>query len=338
MSSIELLENEVEVAEMPAVPGLRFRGFQGESDYPHIVAIFNGCCEADQSDYVTTLEEIAADYSHLTNCDPATDLIFAEIDEAVVGYGRCWWHDLKDEGYSYYFFVRLLPQWRGQGIRRAMIHHLQNRLRQISQAHPADRNQFFTSWADQGEVSWHQLLQDDGFKIVRYGFDMVRPSLDNIPHCPVPDGIEVRRGSKAEWRQIWEAAREAFRDHWAMPEWDEASFFAWEKYPTFNPNLWQIAWDGDEVAGGVLNFIDETENEEHNRKRGYTETIFVRRPWRRRGVAKALITRSFQVLKEAGMEDAALGVDGENPNGALQLYHSLGFKEVKRGVTFRKPL
>ena len=338
MSSIELVNNEIEVAEMPAVPGLRFRGFQGESDYPHIVDIFNGSREADQSDYVTNLEDITADYSYLSNCDPATDMIFVEVDEAVVGYGRCWWHDLKDEGYSYYFFARLLPQWRGHGIRRAMIHHLQERLRQISTEHPAAINQFFTSWAGQGEVSWHQLLQDEGFKIVRYGFDMVRPSLDDIPHCPVPDGIEVRRGSLAEWRQIWEGAREAFRDHWASPEWPEESFDVWEKYPTFNPDLWQIAWDGDEVAGGVLNYVDEAENKEHDRQRGYTETIFVRRPWRRRGVAKALITRSFQVLKDAGMEDAALSVDGQNPNGALQLYRSLGFKEVKRGVTFRKPL
>ena len=334
----QLVENRIKVADAPAVPGLFFRSFQGETDYPIMAAIFNNSREADKADWLSTAEDVRADYSHLTNCDPATDMIFAEIAGKTVGYGRCWWIDLKEEGRIYYFFVRLLPEWRNQGIRRAMMRHLEQRLRDIASDHHADQQQFLSAWADEGETHWHNLLENEGYKIVRYGFDMVRPTLDNIPNCPIPDGIEIRRGTLAEYRQIWEAAREAFRDHWGMPEWEEESFEAWKLYPSFNPDLWQIAWDGDEVVGGVCNFIDPAENEEFGRKRGYTETIFVRRPWRRRGVAKALITRSFQVLKEAGMTEAALGVDGESPTGAQHLYRQLGFVETKRGVTFRKPL
>ena len=146
-------------------------------------------------------------------------MIFAEVAGETVGYGRCWWHDLKEEGHTYYFFARLLPAWRNQGIRRTMMHHLEQRLRVIANDHPTDQAQFLSAWADQGETHWHNLLESEGYKIVRYGFDMVRPSLDNIPNCPIPDGIEIRRGTVVEFRQIWEAAREAFRDHWGMPEW-----------------------------------------------------------------------------------------------------------------------
>ncbi|GJM41027.1 MAG: putative acetyltransferase, GNAT [Ardenticatenaceae bacterium] len=338
MSSLNYLENQIDVADKPTLPGLCFRHYRGTDDLPHMVDIVNGSREADQADYVATLEDMTADYSHLTNCNPATDMIFVEIDGDVVGYGRCWWDDIKADGIRYSLFANLLPQWRGHGIRRAMVRHLQDRLRTISREHPAERRKFFNCWANQGQVTWQQLLEEEGFQAVRYGFDMVRPHLDNIPTMPLPDGIEVRTGTEAEWRAIWEAAREAFRDHWGMPEWPEESFIAWTKYPTFTPELWQVAWDGDEVAGGVLNFIDEAENKEHGRQRGYTETIFVRRPWRRQGVAKALITRSFQILQDAGMEEAALGVDAESPTGALHLYRSLGFKEVKRGVTLQKPL
>ena len=64
----------------------------------------------------------------------------------------------------------------------------------------------------------------------------------------------------------------------------------------------------------------------------------MRRPWRRRGLARALIARSFRVVKEQGMTEAALGVDALNPNGALQLYRSMGFEVVKRHTTYRKPL
>jgi ribosomal protein S18 acetylase RimI-like enzyme len=88
----------------------------------------------------------------------------------------------------------------------------------------------------------------------------------------------------------------------------------------------------------VMNFVNHEENEEYDRKRGYTEGICVRRPWRRQGVARALIARSFRVLKALGMTEAALGVDAQNPNGALRLYKSMGFEPVKEHTTYRKPL
>lgn len=338
MSTNELLENEIELAEMPTVPGLRFRRFQGESDYPLMVAVMEGTREVDEREWISTVEETAIDYTHLTNCDPYTDMIFAEVDGELVGYGRCWWYNMVDGSIAYYFFAHLLPEWRGTGIRLAMMRHLKQRQRQIAAGHPADRQKFFINWGMEAETHWINLLLAEGHEIVRYGLDMVRPNLDNIPDCPVPNGIQIRRSTPAEWRQIWEAAREAFRDHWGMSEWSEQNFKAWSEYPTFNPDLWQIAWAGDEVAGGVLNFIDPKENEDNGRLRGYTETIFVRRPWRKQGVAKALIAHSFQVLKEAGMTEAALGVDAENLSGALHLYRKMGFEEVKRGMTFRKAL
>jgi GNAT superfamily N-acetyltransferase len=335
------LEENIDLNEIVAainIPGLLFRPFAGPSDYPHIVAVSNGSREADGIEYITTLADVTTDYSHMSNCDPLSDAFVAEISGQVVGYGRCWWRELQDNERIYFFFARLLPAWREQGIRRALMHILQNRLRQIAATHPQTGVKFLSSWGDESETDWLRLLKEDGFEVVRYGFDMVRPSLDNIPDCPLPDGLEVRRGTLAEWRQIWEAAREAFRDHWGMPEWPEASFEGESEYATFNPNLWQIAWAGNEVAGGVLNFIDAVENEANERQRGYTETIFVRRPWRKQGVAQALIARSLQLLKEERMTEAALGVDGESPTGALHLYRKMGFVEVKRGETFRKPL
>jgi ribosomal protein S18 acetylase RimI-like enzyme len=88
----------------------------------------------------------------------------------------------------------------------------------------------------------------------------------------------------------------------------------------------------------VLNYIDAAENLAFQRKRGYTENIAVRRAWRRRGIARALIATSLRILKERGMEEAALGVDTQNPSGALQLYESLGYRIVKQYLTYRKKM
>jgi len=62
----------------------------------------------------------------------------------------------------------------------------------------------------------------------------------------------------------------------------------------------------------------------------------VRRPWRRRGLASALIVSALAGLRDAGMTEAMLGVDTENPSGALHLYESLGFGVREHATTYRK--
>jgi ribosomal protein S18 acetylase RimI-like enzyme len=220
-----------------------------------------------------------------------------------------------------------------------MLRHNERRLRQVAAGHPQDGPRFFEAWASATEEHWAALLESEGYEGVRYSFEMVRSDLENIPDLPLPEDLEVRPVEPEQIPVIWAAAKEAFRDHWGFSEeeWDR-ELSEWKEAPTFQPHLWQVAWDGDQVAGMVQNFVNEAENEEYGRLRGYTEGICVRRPWRRQGLAKALIARSFRLLKELGMEEAALGVDADNPNGALQLYQTMGFQVVKRHTTYRKSI
>ena len=101
-----------------------------------------------------------------------------------------------------------------------------------------------------------------------------------------------------------------------------------------------MAWDieKNEVAGMVLNFVDWEANKALGKNRGYTEGISVRRPYRKLGIAKALIAMSFHLHKSLGLTEAALGVDAQNPNGALQLYESMGFAMKQQGTAFRKAM
>jgi mycothiol synthase len=256
----------------------------------------------------------------------------------VIGYSRVWWIQRSDGTRTYNHFALLLPQWRGKNIRHAMLCHNERRLTEIGSAHPKDMPRFLEVWAGDAEVDWVSLLLDEGYKPIRYSFEMVRPNLEDIPDLPLPKGLEVRPAKPEQYRLIYKAAVEAFQDHWGTTGWREEEFKEWQEQSFFSPDLWQVAWDGNEVAGMILNFIHEKENREFHRKRGYTETICVRRPWRKKGLARALLARSFKVLKGQGMTEAALGVDAENISGALRLYESTGFSVVKRHATYRKPL
>jgi len=329
--------------DAPAIPGLTFRGFRGEEDYRAMVAVLEGSKQEDGLERIDAVDDVARAYRHLVNSDPTQDMLFVELRGRVIGYGRVWWQQELAGQRLYQYFAQLLPAWRDLGIRRAMLRHNERRLLEIAAALPPDDHLAigtgsFDVWAADTEVHWASLLAGEGYSAVRYHFEMVRPDLEGVPDLPLPEGLEVRPVGPDHLLLIRDAALEAFRDHWGETESEGEWFEEWQEAPTFSPELWQVAWDGDQVAGMVLNFVDQAENREYRRQRGYTEGISVGRPWRRRGLARALIARSFRLLRELGMEEAALGVDAENPNGALRLYESLGFRTVKRHTTYRKPL
>ena len=159
-----------------------------------------------------------------------------------------------------------------------------------------------------------------------------------LPVHPLPAGIEIRPVTPETERAIFVADNEAFEDHWGHREQGEGDFIARFRGPDVDTRLWRVAWDGDEVAGAVMNAIFRGENETLGVQRGWLDHVSVRRPWRGKGLAKALCAASFQALRDEGMTEAWLGVDGSNPTGALQLYEGLGFGVARRWQAFGRPL
>jgi ribosomal protein S18 acetylase RimI-like enzyme len=167
---------------------------------------------------------------------------------------------------------------------------------------------------------------------------MLRPDLENLPDYPLPDGIEERQVKPEHMRQIWDAVVEAFKDHWGETEHTEEDYERWLKRPMMQPEMWHVAWDGDRVAGFVLNYEEAEENKEYNRKRGQTEDIGTLKEYRGRGIAQALIVRGLRQFKELGYTEAGLEVDSENASGALRLYERLGYRPITTLVSYRKAL
>jgi mycothiol synthase len=182
------------------------------------------------------------------------------------------------------------------------------------------------------------LMRASGYEPARWFFEMVRPTLDDVAMAAMPDGLELRPVTPDQHLAIWRANREAFRDHWGGADESPEAMQRLLADPDTDPSLWLIAWDGDEVAGGIWNDIYPDENADLGILRGWLGSVFTRRPWRGRGLARALIGRSLQLLRERGMTSAALGVDADNPTGALGLYEAAGFTVHDRSVAMRKPM
>ncbi len=219
-----------------------------------------------------------------------------------------------------------------------MLRANERHLRERSAAHPADAPKWFAAWAPDAAVGVQRLLREEVYEPARYFFEMARDLTDEIPPARLPPGLEIRPVLEADHRRIFDANVEAFRDHWGAREMDSEDFARLFEDPDLDTSLWRVAWDGHDVAGVAINVIVPAESEVLGLRRGWLDQLSVRRAWRRRGLARALIASSLEGLKERGMLQAVLGVDAENPTGALGLYEGIGFVVTRRATAFRKPL
>ena len=331
-------EQSIHMPRAPAIPGLAFRRFRGEADYPLMVVILDACNAADGLEFINTVDEVAWVFAHLTNCDPVRDMLFAEVDGDTVAFSRVWWTE-EDSGerlYKSLGFIR--PDYRRHGLGTALLRYNERHLRQIASGHPAEHPKLFRVWATDTEEGAQALFAASGYEPVRHMIMMTRPIDLPLPEAPMPPGLEVRPVEPDHVRPIWDAMWEARRDHWGYVEPTEQDYQRWTRDRLFAPELWKVAWDDEQVAGMVLNRIDREQNEKHGRLRGYSHGIFVRRPWRRRGLARSLLVQSIRMFRQMGMEETSLGVDTQNPSGALQLYEGVGYREIQRHTLFDKAM
>ena len=188
-------------------------------------------------------------------------------------------------------------------------------------------------WTHADDSARRALYERHGFRCVRT-FLRLEVALAEAPAAPVwPPGIAVRRFRRhRDEAAVHAASEEAFQDHWRPDSMDLDEWLAFRfERPDLDLDLWWVAWDGEEVAGSLLAFASPLG--------GYIDTLSVRRPWRRRGLGRALLREAFAGLRRRGLPRAYLGVDSENPTGAMGLYESVGMR-ARRGahLVFEKDL
>lgn len=330
----------VAVPDAPDIPGLAFRRLRLPGDLQAVVDLFNTTNEADGIEDRSDVEGLARWYATASGWNPLVDAILAEVNDELVGYGRVRWLDDNDGGRNYHTWGTVHPSWRRRGIGRAILRADVRRLREIAAQHDLDSGveRRLESWSYEHQPGAIALLESEGFQTVRYSFEMLRPNLDDIAEFPLPEGLEVRPVRPEDHRAIWDANVEAFRDHWGAPDLSDQAFERYFGGSDFEPELWRVAWDGAQVAGQVDNMVMREYNAQTGSRRGLLAGVSVRRPWRGRGLARALVSQSLVAFRDRGMTDAVLGVDADNPTGALGVYEANGFVVHLVERVYQKPL
>jgi mycothiol synthase len=163
-----------------------------------------------------------------------------------------------------------------------------------------------------------ELLLQRGYALSRTVYRMAADLSDGVVALPIPEGIAIRPFRiDVDEHALYEAMNEAFEDHFRQ---SEEPFEAWKTrllgHASFDPDLWFLAWDGDEVAGAVIAY-------DHG-DLGWVQGLGVRRPWRRRGLGGAMLTHTFAALAARGQRRVELGVDAEGQTQPLRMYERAG--------------
>jgi mycothiol synthase len=225
------------------------------------------------------------------------------------------------------------PGWRGRGLGREMLGWQLARARELHTEHAPGSGWEVHASSMLGDEAAIRLYERMGLTPGRYWFEMVADLPVSTEPVGLPAGLDLVTYTPDRARALYEAHMEAFQDHWGYQrrEWEKWAPLSVEA-EFFIPDLSLLVLDGDDIAGYVLNYRDP------DPKRMYIGQVGVRRPWRRRGIAAALLTEALARAAGAGFTVAVLGVDADSPTGAGGVYERVGFRYSHRAATYVLPI
>ncbi len=283
--------------------------------------------EGDAS-FVMTAEELAVAWKN-DGFNVERDVFIVETrDGRVVGsqefYNENGHYKLKVDGCVH-------PDFRELGIEVSLLKKIAERAQAELELAEPDVRVFIQTDINNKDKAGHDVLQAEGYSRTRYFWRMEIKLQQAPPVVTFPDGIELRPFIKEEHAiAVWQADNEIFRDHWGSHEQTYENWSGKFRNPNFDPTLWMVVWDGDQIAGFSQNRF--------RKGIGWIGTIGVRRPWRKKGFGIALLQHSFGEFYKRGTKTIGLGVDTENLTGATRVYQRAGMYVASEFAKYEKEL
>lgn len=327
----------------PGLPdGVRIRPF-GPGDLPALTRLLVAAAAADRLPFTWSEALVHDELLDYAGLDPSRDLLLAERAGEGAGapgiVGAGWLGAAVREGARQLDAdIVVDPAWRRRGIGRALLRAIEARAAERSRELADDLPRRFTLTSHRGIDGGERLAELAGMAPYRWYAMMGRDLAEPIEPVPPVPGLEIRPVRPEERRAVIAALDEAFLDHFGHREWIEEDYRRLMEGADVDPALWVVAWDGDEVVGASHNSISEVDRVELGIAQGWVTIIGVRRRWRGRGVARWILTETLRRYRALGLERTVLGVDLDNPTGALRLYESVGFRPLLRSTQWAKEL
>jgi mycothiol synthase len=231
------------------------------------------------------------------------------------------------------------PELRRRGLGTLVLRWTEARGRERLADFDDDLPQALECWSDADAADRRALFSSMGYQPARYYDEMVRSLVQAVPAPRLAPGLRFVGWSAALDEAVRQAHNEAFADHWGS---EPLTAQSWHNQfvgsPVFRADLSCVVLDGTQVAGYCLAYHAPADYEVSGKRDGWLGQIGVRRPWRKKGVATAIICRVMGAMAAIGLDRAILEVDSDNPSGAAGLYRRLGFTTERREIRWAKAL
>jgi mycothiol synthase len=311
------------------------------SDAPALHRLLEEIEIVDRRDWHLTLEDRERDFQDPTTQPENDSLVAVDPKGEIAAFAWTFAPPVVEKEHYAYIWGEVHPYYRGRGLGSFILEWNEARARQILSSRSDNLPRFI-------RVSCHDHLQDRidlfesrSFVRSRYAYRMRRDLSLPIPDVGMPPGIQMIPWRQELDLQTLDAANDAFRDHWGFNPVTVEQWRLWfTGHPGFRPDLTYLAvaegLDRQEVIGLCLNRVMDESNRPEGVLEGWVQEVAVRRGWRGKGIATALLCASMQAFIANGIRYAGLAVDTENLTGALRIYERLEFEVFQRFITFLK--
>lgn len=316
---------------------IKRRPLQGDKDLPLIANLINACNEVDKLDDGVSVQELSEEFD-APSVDKELDIQLWEDENGILaGFGDLWITEPL-QVIDGYLSIYIHPEARGNGLETEIIEWADVRMRQvkIERGFPVK----LRTGARSTYTERIKLLENNGFTPDRYFFRMERNLNEAIPEAHFPSGFNLRCMNGEQDAEAWvDLHNNSFIDHWNFHPVTVEMLKHWLQESLYRSDLDLLAVTGNNsFVAQCYCYINPESNARTGRNEGNVGILGVRRGFRKIGLGRAMLLSGLHRLKQAGMDTARLGVDADNPNGALRLYESVGFQKVYTSINFLRDM
>jgi len=316
---------------------LSARSYAGESDLEPIAHLINTCEKVDQLDEGTSISELQQEFNQ-PSLDVARDIrLWEDAEGKLIGFAQL---SISEPGevIDGWLWFRVHPDARSGDVESATVAWGETRMREVEKELGVRVK--LRSWTRAENADRISLLTNCGFKADRYFCRLARSLSEPIPEPEFPEGFLLSQFPGEQDSEAWvEMFNQSFIDHWNHHDLTVDKF----KYDLAKPDyrndldLIAVADDGTFVAFCYCE-ISGDECDRTARNQGWIACLGTRRGFRKIGLGRAMLLAGLHRLKAAGVETAILGVDADNQSGAMKLYESVGFHNIRNSIAYVKEL
>lgn len=309
-------------------------------DAEQVADLINTAAMADTGMKDTNKDDIQIEWGHPDiQLDTATLLVLA-ADNELAGYVVSW---DSEPHVRHYHYGRVHPDHTGQGIGAFLMEWGEARaMRSLDKAPPDARVSIHTSAASQSQAA-HELFEARGYTLTRHFFRLLAEMApDAPPPTPrLPEGTSLRPLIlEQDARDAHKTINEAFRDHWGFVQGE--TFEEWmhwiEDDANFDPSVCFVAEANGSAGKQTVGVLMARPEWEGDSSIAWVDELGVLRPWRRQGIALALLQQVLGEFHQRGRYKVGLGVDGDSLTGALRLYEKAGMRVFRQNDAYEKIL